>query len=127
MRAYQEALKAPGMSEKARTANLLGNVERDMGNYQNARCYYQDALEAWQKNGDAECIAGANNNLGILEMSLGNFAAAGRYHSDTLKRNQEAARTLIFKSKALLQAGGMRHRQPCDQCGCRARHAKNRD
>lgn len=86
LRAYQEALKAPGISEKARTANLLGNVERDMGNYQNARCYYQDALEAWQKTGDAECIAGANNNLGILEMSLGNFAAAGRYHSDTLKR-----------------------------------------
>jgi len=86
LRAYQQALKAPGIAEKARTANLLGNIERDMGNYQNARCYFQDALEAWQKTGDAECIAGANNNLGNLEMSLGNFAAAGQYHSDTLKR-----------------------------------------
>jgi len=86
LKAYQESLQAPGIAEKARTANLLGNVERDLGNYQNARCYYQDALEAWQKTGDAECIAGANNNLGILEMSLGNFTAAGKYHSDTLKR-----------------------------------------
>ncbi len=86
LRAYHQALQAPGIAEKARTANLLGNVERDMGNYENARCYFQDALEAWQKTGDAECIAGANNNLGNLEMSLGNYAAAGKYHSDTLKR-----------------------------------------
>lgn len=90
LRAYNAAKNESGLSEKAKTANLLGNVERDLGHYVVARRYYREALQTWEIAGDVEGIAGANNNLGNLAMSLGNFRKAEQYHRETLKRWQSA-------------------------------------
>ncbi|MFZ5950565.1 MAG: adenylate/guanylate cyclase domain-containing protein [Candidatus Rifleibacteriota bacterium] len=85
LKAYRMAQKQPGLSEKARCANNLGNVERDLGNYTKARGYFFAALNAWEKAGDVEGVAGANNNLGNLAMSLGDYKLAQQHHSETLK------------------------------------------
>jgi class 3 adenylate cyclase/tetratricopeptide (TPR) repeat protein len=85
LKAYKAAQKEQGLSEKAKTANHLGNVERDTGNYAKARKYYLAALKTWETTGDIEGIAGANNNLGNLAMSVGDFSLAHKHHTETLK------------------------------------------
>ncbi len=85
LKAFKAAQKQPGLSEKARCANNLGNLERDLGKYAKARGYFLAALQAWEKAGDVEGMAGANNNLGNLAMSLGDYELAQQHHSETLK------------------------------------------
>ncbi len=90
LRAYKASKQQPGLSEKAISANLLGNNERDLGNYTKARKYFLDALKAWERAGDIEGIAGGNNNLANLAMSVGDFKLSEKHHSEALKRWKNA-------------------------------------
>jgi adenylate cyclase len=85
-KALEKARQEPGLSEKAQASNNLGNVARDLGDYDGARAHFLDALAIWEKMEDAEWIAGTSNNLGNLGMSMGDFDLAAKHHADALNR-----------------------------------------
>jgi tetratricopeptide (TPR) repeat protein len=77
-------------SKRGLICNLLGSVYQDVGDYNNARRWYQEAIYLLENdtNGRKE-LASATDNLGSLESSLG--------HLDTSERLRKKA-AILYQS-----------------------------
>lgn len=83
-RANEQAESLGSLSERARAANHMGNVARDLGDYDASQQHFRQALEIWERTGNTECIAGAHNNLGNLAISRADFPTARAHHAWSL-------------------------------------------
>ncbi len=68
----------------ALTLNLLGSVERDMGNYAQARQHLEQSCALREAIGDRQGVAKALNNLGILCTIQGDYVEAKRLLEESL-------------------------------------------
>src|SRR3546814_11795804 len=71
-------------SEQGVAFNGWGDAARDVGDYVQAEGFFGRALDLWARIGDAEGVAGANNNLANLAMSRGDLGAAAHRHRRAL-------------------------------------------
>ena len=63
--------------------NSLGNMHKNLGNFERAEWFYGRALELFPSGGAAE--AGISNNLGNLALNRGDLALAATYHRAALE------------------------------------------
>src|SRR3546814_15749038 len=71
-------------SEQGVAFNGWGDAARDVGDYVQAEGFFGRALDLWARIGDAEGVAGANNNPANLAMSRGDLGAAAHRHRRAL-------------------------------------------
>lgn len=72
----QRALASPGMADEALRANSvfrLGNLAFELHDYVSARKAFGECLGIWQRVGDEDGIACAQNGLGLIDREMGSY------------------------------------------------------
>ena len=84
----------------------LGILHKNLGEYEEAKEYYKQALEIREKLGDSRGVVGIYNNLGVLSRIQGNYSEAKTYYQKGLEiitRNQGSSATEARLLTALAQ------------------------
>src|SRR3546814_2684031 len=96
--AFAAADALGSVSEQARACNYMGDAARDVGDYAQAEGFFGRALDLWARIGDAEGVAGANNNLANLAMSRGDLGADAHRHRRALAAFRSEAHPSALQS-----------------------------
>ncbi|MCU0533989.1 MAG: CHAT domain-containing protein [Hydrococcus sp. Prado102] len=92
MGAYREALNYLQLAQRTsgdrndygRTLNAIGDVYLELGQYEEAKTYYQQALAVRNSNGDRMGTLRTLSNIGRVEQALGDSQAALKLYSQSL-------------------------------------------
>lgn len=79
------ALRVPGeRSDRAQALNAVGDVYFDLGQYEQSKDYYEQALALRLSTGDRFGVARVQNNLGRVYGELGKFSQSLEFYQQSL-------------------------------------------
>ncbi len=81
--------KVTDKKEKAKVLGELGTIYYNLGEYHEARRFYEDSLKTFRELGDKSGVASSLLNLGNLAKITGDLGEARRLYEDSLKTFQE--------------------------------------
>lgn len=77
------------LPELASTLNLIGNVQYSLGDYTEAKKYYEESRTLFEKIGNKRGISNAINSLGSLHLVQGDYKTAQSLYEFSLRLSHE--------------------------------------